>query len=68
MAAPFVYVAAVVGFTPRVGTLTVTENGRRAKYYSLTNAGRETLARTTWEWQRQTTAISRVLKPSLGEL
>ena len=46
----------------------VTENGRRAKYYSLTNRGRETLAETTREWQRQTSAISRILKASLGEL
>src|SRR6202158_582611 len=46
----------------------VTENGRRAKYYSLTNRGRETLAKTTREWQRQTSAISRILKASLGEL
>ena len=45
-----------------------TENGRRAKYYSLTPRGRRTLARTTKEWQRQTAAISRVLKASLGEL
>ena len=46
----------------------MTENGRRAKYYSLTKRGRETLATTTQEWQRQTTAISLVLKASLGEL
>jgi len=46
----------------------VTENGRRAKYYSLTNRGRETLAKATREWQRQTSAISRILKASLGEL
>jgi PadR family transcriptional regulator PadR len=45
-----------------------TENGRRAKYYSLTPRGRQTLARTTKAWQRQTAAISRVLKASLGEL
>lgn len=45
-----------------------TENGRRAKYYSLTQRGRHTLAKTTTEWQRQTAAISRVLKASLGEL
>jgi transcriptional regulator len=45
-----------------------TENGRRAKYYSLTKRGRETLAKTTRAWQRQTTAISRVLKASFGEL
>jgi PadR family transcriptional regulator len=46
----------------------VTENGRRAKYYSLTNRGRQTLARATQAWQRQTSAISRILKASLGEL
>jgi transcriptional regulator len=45
-----------------------TENGRRAKYYALTTRGRKTLARTTRDWQRQTAAISRVLKASLGEL
>lgn len=45
-----------------------TENGRRAKYHALTPRGRQTLARTTKEWQRQTTAISRVLKASLAEL
>jgi PadR family transcriptional regulator PadR len=46
----------------------VTENGRRAKFYSLTNRGRETLAKTTREWQRQTSAIARILKATLGEL
>ena len=46
----------------------VPENGRRAKYYSLTSRGRETLAKATREWQHQATAISRVLKASLGEL
>ncbi len=45
-----------------------TENGRRAKYYSLTKHGRKTLANTTRKWRRQTTAISRVLKASFGEL
>jgi transcriptional regulator len=45
-----------------------TENGRRAKYYSLTRRGRQTLAKTTKDWQRQTAAISRVLRASLGEL
>jgi PadR family transcriptional regulator PadR len=45
-----------------------TENGRRAKYYALTPRGRRTLAKTTKDWRRQTTAIARVLKASLGEL
>jgi PadR family transcriptional regulator PadR len=46
----------------------ITENGRRAKYYSLTSRGRKTLAKATREWQQQATAISRILKASLGEL
>jgi PadR family transcriptional regulator PadR len=45
-----------------------TENGRRAKYYALSLRGHQTLARATKQWQRQTAAISRVLKASLGEL
>ena len=45
-----------------------TENGRRAKYYALTQSGRQTLAKTTKDWQRQRAAISRVLKATLGEL
>ena len=50
------------------GEWKATENGRRAKYYFLTNRGREALAKTTREWQRQSSAISRILKASLGEL
>lgn len=46
----------------------LTENGRRAKYYSLTAQGKDKLKRTTEDWERQTVAISRILKSSLGEL
>ena len=46
----------------------LTENGRRAKYYTLTARGRTRLKRTTQDWERQTVAISRILKSSLGEL
>lgn len=46
----------------------LTENGRRAKYYRLTAQGRARLKRTTQDWERQTVAISRILKSSLGEL
>jgi PadR family transcriptional regulator len=46
----------------------VTENGRRAKYYSLTTRGRASLAKATKDWQRQAVAISRILKASLEEL
>ena len=46
----------------------LTENGRRAKYYTLTSQGRARLKRTTQDWERQAAAISRILKSSLGEL
>jgi DNA-binding PadR family transcriptional regulator len=43
----------------------MTENNRRAKYYSLTTDGRATLRRETRDWRAQTAAI---LQASLGEL
>jgi transcriptional regulator len=51
-----------------VGAWQLTENGRRAKYYSLTRDGRSTLARSKKEWERQALAISRVLEASLEPL
>jgi transcriptional regulator len=39
-----------------------TENSRRAKYYSLTAAGRKALAEETRQWTRQITAISHILE------
>ena len=50
------------------GDWRVTENNRRARYYTLTTAGRTTLKRETREWEVQTTAIARVLRTSPGEL
>lgn len=50
------------------GAWRVTENNRRAKYYSLTPQGRAKLKRETRDWQVQTTAIARILEASLGEL
>ena len=44
-----------------------TENNRRAKYYTLTAAGRAMLKRETRAWEVQTAAIGRVLKASTGE-
>jgi transcriptional regulator len=41
-----------------------TENGRRAKYYSLTASGRARLKRETREWEAQTAAITRILQES----
>jgi PadR family transcriptional regulator PadR len=45
-----------------------TENNRRAKYYSLTPDGRAALKREQRDWEKQTEAISRILKTSLEEL
>lgn len=41
-----------------------TENGRRAKYYSLTEQGRKRLNSETREWGRQVAAIARILEAS----
>ena len=38
-----------------------TELGRRAKFYSLTRAGRRRLEQETEEWRRLSSAVSRVL-------
>ena len=40
----------------------VSELGRRAKYYRLTASGRRQLAIEASEWERMTTAIGRVMK------
>ena len=50
------------------GDWRTTENNRRAKYYSVTAAGRAKLKRETRDWELQTTAIARILRASLGEL
>ena len=39
-----------------------SENRRKAKYYTLTRAGRRQLEAETRNWQRVSTAIVRVLK------
>jgi PadR family transcriptional regulator, regulatory protein PadR len=39
-----------------------SENNRRAKYYSLTAAGKKTLAEETREWERQISAIAKILE------
>jgi transcriptional regulator len=40
-----------------------SENNRRAKFYSLTRAGRAQLARETREWERTAGIIARFLAP-----
>jgi len=39
-----------------------TENARRAKYYSLTRAGRKQLDAETADWNRRVSAVARLLK------
>jgi PadR family transcriptional regulator, regulatory protein PadR len=41
-----------------------SENNRKAKYYSLTSAGRRQLATETEDWQRVSLAISAALETS----
>jgi PadR family transcriptional regulator, regulatory protein PadR len=40
----------------------VTDNGRRAKFYSLTRPGRRTLEREVANWERLSSAISQVVR------
>jgi PadR family transcriptional regulator PadR len=39
-----------------------SENSRRAKYYSLTRAGRKQLAAATADWNRRVEAVARLLE------
>jgi PadR family transcriptional regulator, regulatory protein PadR len=39
-----------------------TENSRRAKYYTLTRAGKKQLEQETADWTRRTSAVARLLK------
>jgi len=40
----------------------VSENGRRAKYYTLTRPGRKILEREAAQWERLSAAISRIVR------
>jgi len=42
----------------------VSENNRKAKYYSLTRAGRRQLVEEAESWDRMSTMINRVLRTS----
>ena len=44
----------------------VTQNGRRARYYELTSAGRKQLGVEQASWQRAATAIDWVMSSSLA--
>jgi PadR family transcriptional regulator, regulatory protein PadR len=41
----------------------VSDNNRKAKFYSLTRAGRKRLERAARDWQRTTSIIERFLAP-----
>jgi transcriptional regulator len=41
-----------------------SENNRRAKYYTLTTAGRKALKSETAQWERLSAAISLVVRPA----
>src|SRR5438309_9082587 len=41
-----------------------SDNNRRAKYYSLTRAGRKMMAREAAQWERLSAAISLVVRPA----
>jgi transcriptional regulator len=42
----------------------VSDTSRRAKYYSITRAGRKQLAEQTSNWERLSAVIGRVLAPA----
>ena len=45
----------------------ISENNRKAKYYSITNAGRKQLVRETENWQRIAGVIGRLLSLEVQE-
>jgi PadR family transcriptional regulator PadR len=45
----------------------LTENNRRARYYSLTPTGGEQLGAETLTWRRYVDAVFKVLEPTPGE-
>jgi PadR family transcriptional regulator PadR len=46
----------------------ISENNRRARYYSITRAGRKQLAAETENWKRTSAIMARFLGPSEGSL
>jgi transcriptional regulator len=45
------------------GQWKISPNGRRARYYSLTSAGRKELLRATSKWERFALAMAKILAP-----
>ena len=50
------------------GEWRATENNRRAKYYMLSEAGRQQLKSEARDWQTQSAAIARILAATVGEV
>ncbi len=46
----------------------ISDKGRQAKYYTLTQRGRRELERAVRIWERHTLAVSRILQVSLERL
>jgi len=44
-----------------------SSNNRKARFYSLTSAGRKQLAKETNKWKRLAAAIGRILEPGVEE-
>jgi PadR family transcriptional regulator, regulatory protein PadR len=45
----------------------LSENNRRARFYTLTRAGRKQLVKETTKWRRLASAIGRILGPEAEE-
>ena len=50
-----------------IGEWGVSNNNRKAKFYSLTRAGRAHLQKETSRWERLTRAISLIMNPARQE-
>src|ERR671924_5058 len=46
----------------------VSENGRRAKYYALTRAGRKQIQKEARQWEQTSAIMARFLAPGEGAL
>jgi PadR family transcriptional regulator PadR len=49
------------------GAWGVSENNRKARFYTLTAKGRKELTQKTQQWRRVASAISRILEPGEAE-
>jgi DNA-binding PadR family transcriptional regulator len=45
----------------------LSENNRKAKYYSLTAAGKKQLSVESSKWERLTEAVARIMRPAKEE-